>query len=304
MNGCRRSPPPLTHDAHIRGLPRLAYRDRHYVHARHERRVTSRREFARHSSAALLFGLPATLVGRRLLLTAESATTVHSDFPRHDPKVVEEFVRVAHLELSPVRAMVEAQPALSRASWDWGYGDWETGLGAAAHSGKREIVELLLAHGARPTIFSAAMLGQLEVVRAFVSTHPGIQRTLGPHGLTLMSHARAGGAIAAPVVSFLESVGEADRRPPSTALDAATAERLSGTYHFGDGERDHFVVDVRREQLGLQRPGTNRRFLLHMGGNVFFPSGVPSVRIAFRDDADGLRLTILDPGEILTAQKR
>ena len=56
-------------------------------------------------------------------------------------------------------------------------------------SGRREIAEFLLAHGARPTVFSAAMLGQLDVVKAFVSASPGVQRTLGPHGITLMAHA-------------------------------------------------------------------------------------------------------------------
>jgi len=250
-----------------------------------------------------MFGLPSPLVGRRPILPPFAADAVHDGYPRHDPVEVEEFVRVAHLELPPVREMVERQPALARASWDWGFGDWETALGAAAHSGKRDIAELLLAHGARPTIFSAAMLGQLDVVRAFVQAQPGIQRTLGPHGLTLMSHARAGGALAVPVVRYLETVADADRRPTSTPLDAEAAARLVGTYRFGDAERDHFVVDIRREQLGLQRPGTNRRFLLHTGGNVFFPSGVPSVRIAFREAADGMRLTILDPGEILTARR-
>jgi hypothetical protein len=50
-----------------------------------------------------------------------------------------------------------------------------------------------LAHGARPSIFSAAMLGQLAVVRAFTEAAPGVQGTPGPHGITLLAHARAGG---------------------------------------------------------------------------------------------------------------
>ncbi|HET9832903.1 MAG TPA: hypothetical protein VFP91_14370 [Vicinamibacterales bacterium] len=44
-----------------------------------------------------------------------------------------------------------------------------------------------LANGARPTIFSAAMLGQLDAVKALVAANPGIQRTKGPRGRRLSS---------------------------------------------------------------------------------------------------------------------
>jgi hypothetical protein len=88
---------------------------------------------------------------------------------------------------------VKAYPELVNAWWDWGYGDWESPLGAAAHVGDRAIAEFLLANGARMDIFAAAMLGQTAVVRAFIEVQPGIQRSLGPHSITLLSHAEAGG---------------------------------------------------------------------------------------------------------------
>ena len=132
--------------------------------------------------------------------------------PQQDPAVVKETVGVSHADVKRVRELVERQPALANATIDWGFGDWETALGAASHVGRREIAEFLLGHGAHPTIFSAAMLGQLDVVKASVTASPGIQRTLGPHGINLLSHARAGGAGAADVVKYLESVGDADRR--------------------------------------------------------------------------------------------
>ena len=112
-----------------------------------------------------------------------------------DPKRVKETVAVSHGNLLRVRELVEASPALAKATWDWGFGDWETALGAASHTGRREIAELLIAHGARPDIFTFAMFGQLDVVKAYVEANPGIQRTLGPHGITLLSHARATVAI-------------------------------------------------------------------------------------------------------------
>jgi hypothetical protein len=226
-------------------------------------------------------------------------------FPRVDLATIETFVGVAHRDAAEVRRMVERQPALARAAWDWGFGDWETALGAAAHTGQREIAELVLAHGAHPTIFSAAMLGQLDVVRAMVAAAPGIQRTLGPHALTLMFHARKGGKDAEPVVSYLESVGEADTGPTTAPLDPADRDALVGRYVFGAGESDRVDVDVRNDALGIQRPGMTRRTLSHTGGLVFFPSGVPSVRIAFaRAGAAARQLTIADPEVFLTARRQ
>ena len=225
--------------------------------------------------------------------------------PGQDPAVVKETVGVSHGDLKRVRELVEKQPALANATIDWGFGDWESALGAASHIGRREIAELLLAHGARPSIFSAAMLGQLDVVKAFVTASPGIQRTLGPHGINLLAHARAGGTGAAEVVRYLESVGGADRRLPSEPVEAADRDAVVGEYVFGAGPRDYFVIDVRSDQLGIERPGQARRFLMHAGSLVFFPSGVPSVRIAFaRSGARAEQLTVADPDVYLTAKRR
>ena len=82
------------------------------------------------------------------------------------PETVEEFVGKAHGDAERVKEMLEAEPALVNATWDWGGGDWETALGAAAHVGQREIAEHLLAHGARMDVFAAAMLGKKAVVEA------------------------------------------------------------------------------------------------------------------------------------------
>jgi hypothetical protein len=142
-------------------------------------------------------------------------------------------------------------------------------------------------------------------VKAFVAASPGIQRTLGPHGITLLAHARAGGAAAVEVVRFLDGLGDADRRPPSQPLSASDRDAVVGEYGFGAGPRDYFVVDVRNDQLGLERPGQTRRFLIHTGGLVFFPSGVPSVRVAFaRAGARADQVTIADPDVFLTAKRR
>ncbi len=223
-------------------------------------------------------------------------------FPRTEPELVGKFVGASHGNIDEVRGMVERNPALARASWDWGFGDWETGLGAASHVGRPDIAEVLFAHGAHPTIFSAAMLGQLEVVKAFVAAMPGIQRTLGPHGITLLNHARAGKEAAAPVAAYLESLGDADQKTATQPLDPADRDALVGRYRFGAGVEDVFDVDVKTDRLGILRPSRSRGLLNHTGNLNFFPSGVPSVRIAFaKEGARVTRLTVADPNVFVTA---
>ncbi len=117
---------------------------------------------------------------------------------------VHEFVRTAHGGFEEIRAMLDREPALVNAAWDWGGGDWETGLGAAAHMGRRDIAELLLERGARLDLFAAAMLGQVEIVRAILEVFPAMRDAPGPHGIPLVEHARKGGAEAAAVLEFLE----------------------------------------------------------------------------------------------------
>jgi hypothetical protein len=73
--------------------------------------------------------------------------------------------------------------------------------------GARDIALYLLSKGARMDLFAAAMLGKVDVVKAACSVFPEIHKALGPHKIPLIQHARKGGAEAAEVVKFLESVG-------------------------------------------------------------------------------------------------
>src|SRR5690348_10380532 len=81
-------------------------------------------------------------------------------FPQQDPASAKEAVGTSHGNFARIRELVERQPALARASMDWGFGDWETCIDAASHVGNKPIADFLLNNGARPTIFSAAMMGQ------------------------------------------------------------------------------------------------------------------------------------------------
>lgn len=123
-----------------------------------------------------------------------------------DLAVVKEFVAVSHGDFARVQELLAQEPRLVNATWDWGGGDWETGLGAASHTGQRDIALFLLAHGARLDIFAAAMLGHLEVVQAAVAALPDLPKVPGPHGIPLINHAKVGGEPAQAVLRFLESL--------------------------------------------------------------------------------------------------
>src|SRR5687768_18409837 len=116
--------------------------------------------------------------------------------------LVQEFVGNSHGDLERVKELLAQEPALINASWDWGGGDWETGLGAAAHMGRRDIAVYLLEHGARLDLFAAAMLGHLDIVRATLETYPEALNGLGPHGIPLIAHAQAGGNEALRVYEY------------------------------------------------------------------------------------------------------
>jgi len=123
------------------------------------------------------------------------------------PDLVNEFVLEAHKDLDRVRELLAQEPKLVNACWDWGGGDFESALGAAAHTGRREIAEFLLDHGARMDIFAAAMLGHLAVVKAAITADPRAAKAPGPHGIPLMMHAKMGGERALPLLEYLQSLG-------------------------------------------------------------------------------------------------
>ncbi len=120
--------------------------------------------------------------------------------------MVNEFVAQAHGDLNRVKELLEEEPMLINAAWDWGGGDWETALGAAAHMGRKDIAQYLLENGARIDIFAAAMLGRIEIVRETIKAFPATLNVPGPHGIPLIAHAKAGGEGSAEVLKYLQSL--------------------------------------------------------------------------------------------------
>lgn len=169
----------------------------------------TRRTFTAAAAAGVLAAVPTEVI----------AAEDERDYPapKFQPKfakpqlgrtLVQDFVIFAHSDLDMVKKLLEKNAALVNATMDWGGGDWETALGGASHMGRRDIAEFLLERGARIDIFAAAMLGQLDAVKALLTAHPKLIDTKGPHGIPLLAHAKAGGKKAEEVYKYLDSLKE------------------------------------------------------------------------------------------------
>ena len=120
---------------------------------------------------------------------------------------VKEFVGASHGKFDRVKEMLENDHLLLHVSYDWGGGDFESGIEAAGHVGNKEIANYLLSKGARYNIYLGCMLGHLDIVKQVLTFNPGLLNAKGAHGFTMLHHAQRGGAESAAVVSYLESLG-------------------------------------------------------------------------------------------------
>jgi len=127
--------------------------------------------------------------------------------------MAQDFIIFAHSDLEMTKKLLEREPGLINASIDWGAGDWETALGGASHMGRKDIVEFLLSKGARIDLFCAAMLGQLDAVKAFLTLEPALIDARGPHGFGLHFHAQVGGEKAKETLDYLQTVKTVELKP-------------------------------------------------------------------------------------------
>ena len=225
-------------------------------------------------------------------------------FPQQQPDAVRQVVGLSHFNIDRVREIVTERPALARASWDWGFCDWESPIGAASHVGRQDIAELLMEFGATPTIFTFAMLGRLEIVRSMIEAHPGIQKVHGPHGLTLMHHARVGGDRSKAVLAYLAKVGDADDSGIDTEIPEEEQVRLLGTYRYGGQAAELLEVLVEKDELRIKPKGGVARRLVRLEPFVYYPAGASFVRIRFdMSQQVAGKVTIVDGGLTVTATR-
>lgn len=264
----------------------------------------SRRQFIASTSTLCITPAFASLIAQDSANTTPG--TIHAGWPSQEQTRVREMVGASHGNIARVRELLEQSPALAKATYDWGFGDWETALGAASHVGNREIASLLIANGARPDMFTFAMLGQLDVVKAYVAANPGIQRTPGPHGLTLLHHARRGGKESLAVVEYLETLGDADNGHTSLPLTDEEKQMYTGEYAFGKEPADVLKISLDRNGApGITRqPDGVSRVLYCQGNHEFHPAGSPAVRIRFDvRNGEARSLTLSDGPSVLQAQR-
>jgi hypothetical protein len=219
-------------------------------------------------------------------------------FPRNDPARVQSVVGASHGNFDLVRELVSEQPALAKASWDWGFGDWETALGAAAHTGRRPIADFLIAHGAHPTPFSAAMLGQVDTVRAFLAADPELARLPGPHGISLLQHARAGGAEAERVVDFLMDQPGTGDAPAAFTGDADVEALYGGRYRFDTDPPTEIGVAVRNGFLLVGAGEQPNSRVVAVDEHFFHPTGAAAVRLRFDVAGGRARALTIEDGPL------
>jgi len=159
--------------------------------------------------------LQKTLIGGTVLLIPSYMAAQQTEKPAAiNLEIVKEFVGVSHSKIDRVKEMLESNHLLLHVSYDWGGGDYESGIEAAGHVGNTEIANYFLSKGARYNIYLACMLGHLDTVKNVLTFNPGLLNSKGPHGFTMLHHANKGGDASKPVVDYLISLGAKETRMP------------------------------------------------------------------------------------------
>jgi len=152
-----------------------------------------RKDFLRNSAIA----------GGSIFLPSSMINAIES--PLFEAEEIDEFVGAAHGNLEETRKILEAKPLILNCASQIAKGDFETAIGGASHMGRRDIAELLVAHGARLDIFNFAFLGFTGFVKDLLHKYPRLLTSYGPHGFTLLHHAKVGGHL--EFVKWLQDQG-------------------------------------------------------------------------------------------------
>lgn len=271
-----------------------------------------------YSLAMMGLSVPAWQFGEKgweILTNTPGSKEVPVHFPNIAPEIIAEVVGKSHFDLERVKELVDHRPELARSVWEWRFGDFESAIGAASHVGRRDIALYLIGQGARPTLFTFAMLGYYEVIKAAIESSPGIQEITGPHGISLLDHAYAGERMKDDMsatevldlertIDYLVSLGNAGGGE-YLDVSADQQKKYLGDYKYGEGEKDGFTIDVNmRKLLSLGPIGGFGGALYKTGNNKFIYNGAPSVGITFDVRNDKVySLTISDPDITIMAEK-
>jgi hypothetical protein len=147
--------------------------------------------------------------GLLLLNTGATAQTPQQTLPDPYPQaLVKEFVIAGHGDINKVQAMMKEHPNLIYSKFDWGNGDFEAAIEGAGHVGNKDIANLLLDAGSRVTLFVLTMLGKTELVKPILEAYPKLVFANGPHGFTMLHHAKVAGADGQELYDYLLQKGQ------------------------------------------------------------------------------------------------
>ncbi len=266
--------------------------------------ATDRRAFLQTSAACVGVLASSAICSATIDKPADSRPSIPENswpgFPQQDPALVREIVGASHRNLARVKELLTAHPALAKASYDWGYGDWESALGAASHVGNKDIANLLLENGARLDIFAAAMLGMNDTVAAMLKAMPALAKTRGPHGIALTAHATAGEN--AELAEMLKAYPGADD-DSKAPLTPEEMKSYLGTYLRETGE----PVTVSQTRFGLAvKAGTGGDCrLIRTGDHTFHPVGAPNVKVSFTvQDNAATRIEVVEATWLVFATRK
>lgn len=129
------------------------------------------------------------------------------DVPPLPLDLVKEFVVAGHKDLPKVQTMLAEQPNLVHCKFDWGNGDFEEAIEGAGHMGNKDIAQYLIYAGSRVTLFVLTMLRKTELVKPVLEAYPNLIFANGPHGFTMLHHAKQGGKDGEPLYNYLQEKG-------------------------------------------------------------------------------------------------
>ncbi|WP_295792131.1 hypothetical protein [Mucilaginibacter sp.] len=152
-------------------------------------------------------GAALTLAGDNLMA---QKSTAKDDIPPLPISLVKEFVIAGHANFDKVKSMLLETPNLIYSQFDWGNGDFEAAIEGAGHLGNKVIANYLLEAGSRTTIFVMTMLGKTDLVKSILEKYPRFMTTKGPHGFTLLHHAKVGGKDSEELYTYLQEKGIKD----------------------------------------------------------------------------------------------
>lgn len=127
-----------------------------------------------------------------LAITAPSALMGQDKKEVFNLEQIRELVFAAHGDFDKTKKIIDANPLILNCANQGRKGDFETSIGAAAHMGRKDIADYLISKGARLDIFCHTFLGYHDFVKKLITDQPHLLRSYGPHGLTLLHHAKVG----------------------------------------------------------------------------------------------------------------